>query len=94
MARGDRNAWHDRELVFNQMARLKDKLVVSIKILYKLKVGEDDKVEKSTNVDMSLKGYSRWKECTTRRSTYPRQRPRESGCFWGWQQPRTESCAI
>ena len=49
---------------------------------------------RSTSVDLSLKGSGRWKVCTTRKSTCPRQQPRQSGCFWRWQRPRTESCAI
>ena len=49
---------------------------------------------RSTSADLSNKGCSRWKVYITRKSTRPRQRPRQSGCFWRWQRPRTESCAI
>ena len=34
-----------------------------------------------TSADLSLKGSGRWKVYTTRKSTGPRQRPRQSGCF-------------
>ena len=49
---------------------------------------------RSTSADLSLKGSGRWKVYTTRKSTRPRQRPRQSGCFWRWQRSRTDSCAI
>ncbi|CAN0407036.1 unnamed protein product [Ascophyllum nodosum] len=37
---------------------------------------------RSTSADLSHKGSGRWKVYTTRKSTRPRQRPRQSGCFW------------
>ena len=80
--------------VYKQVARPKDKLVVGTKRLYIRKIGQDGKVEKYTSADLLLKGSGRWKVYTTRKSTRPRQRPRQSGCFWRWQRPRTESCAI
>ena len=49
---------------------------------------------KSTSADLSLKGSGRWKVYTTRESNRSHQRPCQSECFWRWQQPRTESCAI
>ena len=49
---------------------------------------------RSTSADLSLKGSGRLKVYTTRKSTRPRQRPRQSGCFWRWQRPRTGSCAM
>ena len=49
---------------------------------------------RSTSADLSHKGSGRWKVYTTRKRTPPYQRPRQSGCFWGWQRSRTESCAI
>ena len=49
---------------------------------------------RSRSADLSLKGSCRWKVYTTRKSTRPRQRPRQSGCCWRRQRPRRESCAI
>ena len=79
--------------VYKQVARPKDKLVDGTKMLYKRKIGQDGKVEKY-KADLSHKGSGRWKVYTTRKSTRPRQRPRQSGCFWRWHRSRTESCAI
>ena len=79
--------------VYKQVARPKDKLVVSTKMLYKQKIGQDGK-SRSTSADLPLNGSGRWKVYTSRKSTRPRQRPRQSGCFWRWECPRTESCAI
>ena len=79
--------------IYKQVARPKDKLVVGTKMLTSEKSDRTAR-SRSTSADLSLKGSGRWKVYTTRKSTHPRQRPRQSGCFWRWQRPRTESCAI
>ena len=79
--------------IYKQVARPKDKLVVGTKMLYKRKNRQDGKVEKY-KCRLVIKGSGRWKVYTTWKSTHPRQRPRQSGCFWRWQRPKTESCTI
>ena len=79
--------------VYKQVARPKDKLVVGIKMLSKRKIGQDGKVEKY-KYRLVAQGFGRWRVYTTRKSTRPRQRPRQSGCFWRWQRTITESFAI
>ena len=76
--------------VHKQVGRPKDKLVVGTKVLYKRNMARS----RSTSADLSHTGSGRWKVYTTLKSTRPRQRQRQSGCFWRWQRPRTESCAI
>ena len=79
--------------IYKQMARPKDKLVVGTKMLYKRKIRQDGKVEK---YKCRLVGQGFWQVegVYYTESTRPRQRPRQSGCFWHWQRPRTESCSI
>ena len=82
--------------VYKQAARPKDKLVVGTKMLYKQKKNnrtgrQGREVQVPTCRSRVLAGGKLY---TTRKSTRPPQRPRQSGCFWRWQRPRTESCAI
>ena len=70
-----------KNCVYKQMAGPKDKLLVGTKMLNKRK-SERTARSRSTSADLSLKGSGRWKVYTTRKSTRPRQRPRQFGCFW------------
>ena len=67
--------------VYKQVARSKDKLVVGTKMLYKRKSDRTAR-SRSTSTDLSLKGSGRWKVYTKRKSTRPRQQPRQFGCVW------------
>ena len=60
---------------------------------YKRKIGQDGKVEKY-KCRLVAQGFWQVQGVHYTKSTRPRQRPRQSGCFWLWQRPRTESCAI
>ena len=79
--------------VYKQVVRPKDKLVVGTKCSTS-ENSERTTRSRSTSADLSHKGSGRWKVYTTRKRFRPRQRPRQSGCFWRWQRPRMESCAI
>ena len=70
-----------KNCVYKQVTRPKDMLVVGTKMLYKQKKTDRTARSRSTSADLSLKGSGRWKVYTTRESTRPRQRPRQSGCF-------------
>ena len=78
---------------YKQVARPKEKLVFGTKMLYKRKIGKDGKVEKYKR-RLVTQGFSQVEGVHYKEITRPRQRPRQSGCFWRWQPPRTESCAI
>ena len=79
--------------VYKQVTRPKDKLVVGTKMIYKRKIGQGGKVEKY-RCRLVAQGFWQVEGVPTRKSTRPCQRPRQSGCFWRWQRPRTKSCAI
>ena len=79
--------------VYKQVTRLKGGLVIGTKILYNRKVYRTERW-RSISVDLSRKGSGKSKGRTTRKSTHPPQRPRQSGCFCQRQKLRVEIYAI
>ena len=81
------------DCVYAQVARPKDKLVVGRKMLYKRNVGQGGKVEKHKCRLVAL-GFLQVEGVHYTEKYTPTPATMSSGCFWRWQRPRTESCAI